>query len=321
MDKELGDFLNKHYAIDAPKEIELPAVYEDEKTGDGITPERLSRYYNYNANLSAADLTAKYFIRFNEEWPGEIDENVKDYVIKAHGYLGDYEIYKYGLDLNKIAGTALGDPYKTPHFEITQSEYDPLKDYYHTIVFPEENGGNPNSHYLADDVNHGVTAPNGTEYERDGIERIYRYGSVSENKQTYDTVSYSGEYGAQYQNHVSAMEGMQTAYDGKYASMLVPWSITEPVSEEHDSIQNPDGSASGLGYGYRKFRNTFYRSRLRIEKLDSETGENILHDGAVFTVYAAEREDGENTDGRVKFYKTDTLIKGSREFLLSLIHI
>ena len=166
MDKELGDFLNKHYAIDAPKEIELPAVYEDEKTGDGITPERLSRYYNYNANLSAADLTAKYFIRFNEEWPGEIDENVKDYVIKAHGYLGDYEIYKYGLDLNKIAGTALGDPYKTPHFEITQSEYDPLKDYYHTIVFPEENGGNPNSHYLADDVNHGVTAPNGTEYER-----------------------------------------------------------------------------------------------------------------------------------------------------------
>ena len=111
------------------------------------------------------------------------------------------------------------------------------------------------------------------------------------------------------------MEGMQTAYDGKYASMLVPWSITEPVSEEHDSIQNPDGSASGLGYGYRKFRNTFYRSRLRIEKLDSETGENILHDGAVFTVYAAEREDGENTDGRVKFYKTDTLIKGSREFL------
>ena len=315
MDKELGDFLNKHYAIDAPKEIELPAVYEDEKTGDGITPERLSRYYNYNTNLSAADLTAKYFIRFNEEWPGEIDENVKDYVIKAHGYLGDYEIYKYGLDLNKIAGTALGDPYKTPHFEITQSEYDPLKDYYHTIVFPEEDGGNPNSHYLADDVNHGVTAPNGTEYERDGIERIYRYGSVSENKQTYDAVSYSGEYEAQYQDHVSAMEGMQTAYDGKYASMLVPWTITEPVSEEHDTIQNPDGSASGVGYGYRKFRNTFYRSRLRIEKLDSETGENILHDGAVFTVYAAEREDGEKTDGRVKFYKTDTLIKGSREFL------
>ena len=71
------------------------------KQGDGITPERLSRYYNYNANLSAADLTAKYFIRFNEEWPGEIDENVKDYVIKAHGYLGDYEIYKYGLDADK----------------------------------------------------------------------------------------------------------------------------------------------------------------------------------------------------------------------------
>lgn len=33
------------------------------------------------------------------------------------------------------------DPYKTPHFEITQSEYDPLKDYYHTIVFRKKTEG------------------------------------------------------------------------------------------------------------------------------------------------------------------------------------
>lgn len=297
-DKELGDFPNKHYAIDAPKEIELPAVYEDGKAGSDETPERLSHYYHYNANLPAAELTAKYFIRFNEEWTGVSDENVREHVIKAHGYLGDYEIYKYGLDLHKLDGTALGDPYSTPHFEIAQSEYDPLKDYYNTIVCPEEEGGNPKSHYLADDVNDGVTAPNGKEYESDAIERIYRYVSVSEDKQT-----------------LSSMEGMQTAYDGIYAPMLVPWSITEPVNEERDTIQNPDGSSGGMGYGYRKFRNTFYRSRLRIEKLDSETGENILHDGAVFSIYAAEREDGENTDGLVRFYETDTLIKGSREFL------
>ena len=173
-----------------------------------------------------------------------------------------------------------------------------MKDYYNTIVCPEEEGGNPESHYLADDVNHGITAPGGKEYESDAIERIYRYGSVSEHRQT-----------------LSSMDGMQTAYDGKYASMLVPWSVTEPVNEERDTIQNPDGSSGGMGYGYRKFRNTFYRSRLRIEKLDSETGENILHDGAVFTIYAADREDGENTDGLARFYETDTQIKGSREFL------
>ena len=298
MDKELEDFPNKHYAVDVPKEIELPAVYEDGKAGASETPERLSRYYHYNANLPAADLAAKYFIRFNEEWAGKADESVREHVIKAHGYLGDYEIYKYGLDLAKLAGNALGDPSGTPHFEITQSEYDPMKDYYNTIVCPEEEGGNPESHYLADDVNHGITAPGGKEYESDAIERIYHYGSVSEHRQT-----------------LSSMDGMQTAYDGKYASMLVPWSVTEPVNEEHDTIQNPDGSSGGMGYGYRKFRNTFYRSRLRIEKLDSETGENILHDGAVFTIYAADREDGENTDGLARFYETDTQIKGSREFL------
>ena len=298
MDKELEDFPNKHYAVDVPKEIELPAVYEDGKAGASETPERLSRYYHYNANLPAADLAAKYFIRFNEEWAGKADESVREHVIKAHGYLGDYEIYKYGLDLAKLAGNALGDPSGTPHFEITQSEYDPMKDYYNTIVCPEEEGGNPESHYLADDVNHGITAPGGKEYESDAIERIYRYGSVSEHRQT-----------------LSSMDGMQTAYDGKYASMLVPWSVTEPVNEERDTIQNPDGSSGGMGYGYRKFRNTFYRSRLRIEKLDSETGENILHDGAVFTIYAADREDGENTDGLARFYETDTQIKGSREFL------
>ena len=32
------------------------------------------------------------------------------------------------------------------------------------------------------------------------------------------------------------------------------------------------------------------QSRLRIEKLDSETGENILHEGALFKIYAAKRD-------------------------------
>ena len=79
--------------------------------------------------------------------------------------------------------------------------------------------------------------------------------------------------------------------------------------------QKPDGSSSYKGYAYRKYRNTYFTSKLRIEKLDAETGENILHDGAFFALYAAEREDGQDTDGLIKFYEQETLIKGSKEFL------
>ena len=46
------------------------------------------------------------------------------------------------------------------------------------------------------------------------------------------------------------------------------------------------------------FENEFYGSRIRIEKLDSETGENILHDGALFKIYAAKRDvSGNGTTG------------------------
>ncbi|MEX0125450.1 SpaA isopeptide-forming pilin-related protein, partial [Clostridium butyricum] len=197
----------------------------------------------------------------------------------------------------------------------TQEKNDPGKDYYNTSIHSKEAGGSPNSHYLADDGNAGKRTPNGSTYETDGVEKIYRYGSVSEDKQIYDQVAFPSGSGVVYQDQVSAMEGMQTAFDGKYASMLVPWSVTEPANEQTDAVQNQDGTSSYKGYGYRKFTNTFYKSRLRIEKLDSETGENILHDGAIFALYAASREDGETTDGLVKFYETDTRIKGSKEFL------
>lgn len=317
-EKDMKDFYNKHYKIDEPKEIELPAVYEGGKAGADKTPEQLSNYYKYQSDESAANLTAKYYIRFNEEWPEKPEDagaDLRTYVIKAHGYYGDYEIYKYGLDIDKLSGDAAGDTSGSEHYNITQSEYDPLKDYYNTIVDPEETGGNPNSHYQADDVNHGKVSPNGEEYEADAVERIYHYGVISENKQLYNNVSYPADQGETYQNDVTAMEGMQIAYNGKYASLLVPWTVTEPVNEFVDMTPNADGSSSYQGYGYRKFRNTFYTSQLRIEKIDTETGENILHDGAIFTLYAADREDGEDTDGQVKFYENETLIKGSKEFL------
>ena len=313
--KALGDLFNKHYKTDAPKEIELPSVYEGGKSGSDKTPEELANYYRYNAADTVSQLSSKYHIRFNEEWPGESGEDKRTYVIRAHSRLGDYEIFPYGLDLQAISGSASGDPSGKGHFTITQEKNDPVKDYYNTMIDPVNQGGNSNSHYLADDGNAGKEAPNGTTYETDGVEKIYHYGSISEDKQIYDQVAFPGVTGEVYKDHVTAMEGMQTAYDGKYASMLVPWTISEPADEVTDTKQNENGTSSYKGYGYRKFTNTFYTSRLRIEKLDSETGENILHDGALFALYAASREDGETTDGLVKFYETDTRIKGSKEFL------
>lgn len=304
-DKELCDFLNKHYQTDAPKEIELPAVYEGGKEGADKSPEALSSYYNYNAGDTLEELEAKYHIRFQEEWPDGDGEDLRKYAIAAQSYLGDYEIYKYGLDLDRLSG----------RFTITQGQNDPVKDYYNTMVDFEEAGGNPDSHYLADDCNAGRTGANGQPYEADAIERIYRYGSVSEDKQVYNGVSFPSGDGEVYRDNVTAMEGMQTAYDGKYASMLVPWSVTEPADEMSDMTPAPDGRGSFKGYAYKKYRNTFYKSFLRIEKLDSETGEGILHDGALFALYAASREDGEDTEGRVRFYERDTLVRGSKEFL------
>ena len=61
-----------------------------------------------------------------------------------------------------------------------------------------------------------------------------------------------------------------------------------------------------------------YKSRLRIEKLDSQTHENILHDRAVFRIYRASRDDSRYGTGEVKTYGERTLITGSRLFLLGM---
>lgn len=73
----------------------------------------------------------------------------------------------------------------------------------------------------------------------------------------------------------------RSSWDGKYAHMLEPWSQTED-------------------FVFRTFLNRLYRTRLRIEKLDAETGEQILHDEAVFALYKADRNEEKDGDGRCK---------------------
>ena len=65
--------------------------------------------------------------------------------------------------------------------------------------------------------------------------------------------------------------------------MLVPYSVVREKSED----------SGAFGYGNVRFCDRLYTARLRLEKLDSETHENILHDGAIFCIYAAKRNDAE----------------------------
>ncbi len=97
-------------------------------------------------------------------------------------------------------------------------------------------------------------------------------------------------------------------YDGNgnvLESSKVSWSITDST--------DPVGERTG--YAVRKMTNERYYVKLRIEKLDAETGEPILHDDAVFALYKAERNEDKDGDGSIKRYQTDTIVSGSRLFL------
>jgi len=305
----LGDFDNKHYKTDSPKEVSLPVVYENGTTED------LNQVYTYRSTDTPETLAGKHYIRFNEEWADNHTDDLRRYVIRAHSHDGDYEIFKYGLFVNKLTGTITYNSgnYHYKGFGITQETYDPLKDYYNNPLVDETvDGGNPNSHYFADDANGSIIAPRGNTYEADAIEKRYHYGSVSEHAGICDDTK--------------TMTGNKTIYDGSYATTLVPWSVTEPVVS--DKYIAEDFS----GYVDVTFRNMFYTTKLRIEKLDSETGENILHDNAIFALYAASRYTTQdevdkavaagaaaNTKiGDVKFYAKDTFIQGTYEYLTAM---
>lgn len=110
---------------------------------------------------------------------------------------------------------------------------------------------------------------------------------------------------------------VQRLEEDRYLHMLVPWSMTEPEREEEDLKPLPGGESRYYGYAGIQFRDIHYRAALRIEKLDSETHENLLHEEAVFAIYKAECDRLEDGDGRVKVYEEDTMISGTKEFLES----
>ncbi|RKJ07741.1 hypothetical protein D7X65_27145, partial [bacterium D16-56] len=175
-------------------------------------------------------------------------------------------------------------------------------------------------------------------YDGESLRKRFFYASISEDDGTADQVLFkdgavdeNNASGMAWRNGVKSTTGDLTAYHGKYSAALVPWTMTAPAdSHVYDA-------AAFSGYADVNERNTFYTTMLRVNKTDSETGEYILHDDAIFGLYAASRynsfleieEDAgliEDPDerakflfqfkpGDAKFYLQDTMITGTKEFL------
>lgn len=235
----------KHYAVDSPKEVEIPYVPQIDE--DGTVHDKLpSTEYLYDSHMTPEELMERYHIRFNEE----------THIIYAHNNDGDFEVFKYGL------------------------EPDIRRD-----------------------------------CQNDLVAAYYHYGSISEDAGTLDGVYYETYYDrdgeiADYgvtMDGVDTMTGVSAAVDRKFAKALIPWSVLDPrygeVISDNGDIGNREsglenGSFNFVAFANKDFENEFYGSRLRIEKLDAETGENILHDGALFKIYAAKRDiAGEGASG------------------------
>lgn len=145
-------------------------------------------------------------------------------------------------------------------------------------------------------------------YPNETVAAYYKYDSTSEDAGKKDGVYYdiyydrngnAVDYGITLDN-VDTMAGISTMVDRQYAPALIPWSILDPrygeVIDDEGTVGNrdtgldPDGSFNFIAFVQEDFENHFYSSKLRIEKLDSETGENIIHAGALFKIYAAKRD-------------------------------
>ena len=236
----------KAYAIDSPKEVEIPFIPQVDQ--DGTVHDKVpDPEYLYDSKLTPEQLTERYHIRFNEE----------SHIIYAHNHDGDFEVFKYGLEPGSIR----------------DCQNETVAAYYHYGSVSEDAGLMGGVYYE-------------TYYDRDG--KITDYG-----------VTLDG---------VETMTGKSMAVDRKFAKALIPWSVLDPrygevINDNGDIGNREPGYESNGGFNFVSFSNTdfeneLYSSRLRIEKLDSETGENILHDGALFKIYAAKRDiRGDGADG------------------------
>ncbi|MDO4809296.1 MAG: SpaA isopeptide-forming pilin-related protein [Eubacteriales bacterium] len=317
-----NDFINKHYKTDRPKEVKVPSLYEGDVSDD--TTDNYATKYTYDyAKSNEYWASSDYLIRFAEEW-NQNGSGTPGHVIRAHSFYGDFEIYPYGLDVDNLSGSVSSGPYTG--CSIVQTEDSPSKSYYAPGHYGESVGGSRVPLAEKDGANDGCTwnmeslnagkepTANGTaHYDAADLRKRTAYASVSEDAGKATIISKDKTItdpenmsGMKLRTDVSAITGELIAYNGEYAQMLVPYTVARP-----SSLTSYTGAAF-LGYADVNVRNRLYTAKLRIEKLDSETHENILHDDAVFAIYKAQRDE---TTGDVKFYTVDTPITGSKEFV------
>ncbi len=178
--------------------------------------------------------------------------NEETNVIQAHNNDGDYEIYKYGLDWD-VQPTTYGN--------------ETIGERYKWSSTSEDAGTVDNIYYKVD-------------YDNDG--NVIDYGVVK--------------------NGVATMAGKTRAINGKYSMALVPWSILDPVKggiiddEGNWGNRDPQYEADDknkwnyVSYAMQPWENSYYSSKLRVEKVDAKTGENIIHEGALFKLYLTSRD-------------------------------
>lgn len=300
------DYLQPFFKYDLGK---IYAIAWDCEENGGLDGDRMTlavRKENGQAQEEAASAVSKY-LPYGEYVIVEEQPHAPE--------LLDFKNRHYEIDAPKeiflpVAGgqTEAGDDWKEKYvYRTADSPWDLAKKY--LIRFNEESAENQKQ-----ELREYVICA----HSNDGDFEVYPYG-LSEKKRAGHYEPYGNEkvkqyyhYRADSENGVKRegkemMTGIKTAYDGEYAPMLVPWSIVDPNEEKEDTVW--------AGYGEKTFLNRKYFSNLRIEKLDAETGEPILHDDAVFGVYRAERNEADDGDGAVRCYTADTMILGSQYFL------
>ncbi len=315
----LKDFDNRHYRIDSPKEVVVPSVYlatEEEGSDDALSAE-----YIYQSSMTMEEMTGRYGIRFGSEIRQAAGREIP-YVTDAHNDSGDFEIYKYGVDIGLLSN-GVHETGKEGYFALTQDAWKPYQNYY--------NDSDDRSGHVTYYLSCGKSG-------REAVGQVYRYSSVAESAGIANGVAFAGgtateenPAGIFYRDGVKTMSGVKTAYEGLYSPMFVPVSPGGSVTPDGGSGGNSGSSAPGAesalktkiagdgSYARVRFVNTPYEAKLRIEKMDSETGENLLHDDAVFNIYRAVRDESPDGEGRVRFYDEDTMVfRKSREFLESM---
>ena len=292
---------------------------------------------------------AKRELSANNYGDAVYDEALNKAIVKAENYLKPF--FKYDLDKiyalswdSELAGgkdtdlTTLSADLMNGDETYNYSVYLPYGEYIvveqqPTYVGPSAAAFNDflNKHYSIDRPKE-VKVP--SLYEAgisnaatDNYDTIYTF-DISKGNETWATKDYLIRFGEEWnQNGTGANSHVIRAHsyygdfevypygldvdfpaasDKKYAQMLVPYTVTRSTSLA--AYDNADFE----GFADLNEHNTFYAAKLRLEKLDAETHENILHDDAVFAIYKAERD---MTTGDVKFYTVDTPITGSKEFV------